>query len=55
MDKILEKSMMEWFKKYAPIFMCVGRKPHPFGNERHIICFGFNVYFVESSDSGRQR
>ena len=32
--------MMEWFNKYAPGFMCVGRKPHPFGNQRHIICFG---------------
>ena len=24
--------MMDWFNKYAPIFMCVGRKPHNFGN-----------------------
>ena len=29
---VLDESMMEWFKKYAPIFMCVGRKPHSFGN-----------------------
>ena len=29
---------MEWFNKRAPGFMCVGRKPHPFGNERHTIC-----------------
>ena len=29
---------MEWFNKWAPVFMCVGRKPHPFGNERHIMC-----------------
>ena len=29
---ILEESMMEWFKKYAPRFMCNGRKPGPFGN-----------------------
>ena len=34
------ESMMEWFNKYAPGFMCVGRKPHPFGNERHTICRG---------------
>ena len=27
---VLDKSMMEWFKKYAPGFMCLGRKPHPF-------------------------
>ena len=32
--------MMEWFNKYAPRFMCVGRKPHTFGNERHTICCG---------------
>ena len=29
------ESMMGWFNKYSPGFMCVGRKPHPFGNERH--------------------
>ena len=29
---VLEKSIMEWFNKYAPGFMCDGRKPHPFGN-----------------------
>ena len=27
--------MMEWFNEYSPGFMCVVRKPHPFGNERH--------------------
>ena len=32
--------MMDWFNKYAPGFMCVGSKPHPFGNERHNICCG---------------
>jgi hypothetical protein len=34
---VLDESMMEWFNKWAPGFMCVGRKPHPFGNERHTI------------------
>ena len=29
---VLYEGMMEWFNKYTPIFMCVGRKPHPFGN-----------------------
>ena len=24
---VLEKSMMEWFNKHSPGFMCVGRKP----------------------------
>ena len=35
----LDESMMEWLNMYTcPGFMCVGRKPHPFGNERHTIC-----------------
>ena len=36
----LTESMMEQFTKYAPGFMCVGRKHHPFGHERHNICCG---------------
>ena len=35
---VLGESMMEWFNKWAPGFMCVVRKPHPFENERHTIC-----------------
>ena len=35
---VLDKIMMEWFNKYAPGFMFIGRKPHPFGNESHTIC-----------------
>ena len=35
---ILDESMMECFNKWDPGFMFVGRKPHPFGNERHTIC-----------------
>ena len=37
---VLEKRIMEWFNKYYPGFMCVGRKPHLFGNESHTICCG---------------
>ena len=37
---VLGESMMEWFNKYAPGFMCVGSKPHPISNERHTICCG---------------
>ena len=37
---VIDESMMDLFNKYAPIFMCVGRKPHQFGNERHAICCG---------------
>ena len=28
---VIDKIMMQWFEKYAPRFMCVWRKPHPFG------------------------
>jgi Transposase IS4 len=35
----LDESMMEWLSQFTcPGFMVVGRKPHPFGNERHTIC-----------------
>ena len=37
---VLDENMMEWFNKYIPGFMCVGRKPHIFGNERHTIFCG---------------
>jgi len=52
---VLDESMMEWFNKWAPGFMCVGRKPHPFGNERHTICCGqtnimFRAQIVEGKD-----
>ena len=30
-----DESIMEWYNVFASSFMCVGRKPHPFGNERH--------------------
>ena len=35
---VLDESMMEWFNKWYPGFMCAAHKPHPFGNERHTIC-----------------
>ena len=35
---VIDDSMMRWFNKWAPGFMCFGPKPHIFGNERHIIC-----------------
>jgi hypothetical protein len=38
----LDESMCTWFNKYAPGFMVVTRKPHPFGNEYHSICDGDN-------------
>ena len=40
---VMGEIIMEWFKNiYTPRFMCVGRKPHSFGNERHNICCGLN-------------
>ena len=55
---VLDKSMMEWFNKYAPGFMCVGRKHHPFGNEGHTICCGltsilWRAQIVEGKDRPR--
>ena len=29
---VLYESIMEWFNKYAPGFMCVGCESHPFDN-----------------------
>ena len=42
---VLGKIMMDWFNKYLTGFMRVGRKPHPFGNERHAICCGLTSIF----------
>ena len=56
---ILDESMMEWFNKYCPGFMCVGHKPHPFGNERHTICCAltsimFRALIVEGKDRPKE-
>ena len=37
---VINKSMMECYNNFPPGFMCVGRKPHPFVNQRRIICHG---------------
>ena len=42
--------MQEWISKYTfPDWMCVGRKPHPFGNGRHTIACGLStiMWFAE--------
>ena len=36
----LDESMNSWLSKFCPGFMCVPRKPHPFGNEYHAIADG---------------
>ncbi len=35
-----DESMSSWLNKFCPGFMCVPRKPHPFGNEYHSIADG---------------
>ena len=47
-NNLMDESIMEWFNKYAPGFMCVRRKPHPFGNESHTICCGFTYILWRS-------
>ena len=53
----LDESMSSWLSKYCPGFMCVPRKPHPFGNEYHSICDGddgkpimWKIRLVEGKD-----
>ena len=36
----LDESMNSFLDKFCPVFMCVPRKPHPFGNEYHSITDG---------------
>ena len=51
---VLDKIMMEWFNKYVPSFMCIGNKPHNFGNERHTIGFGL-TYILSLSQIGEDK
>ncbi|KAL3809499.1 hypothetical protein ACHAXA_009735 [Cyclostephanos tholiformis] len=53
----LDESMSSWLNKFCPGFMCVPRKPHPFGNEYHSIADGddgksimWRVKLVEGKD-----
>ena len=51
-----DKSMMKCFNKYAPGFMCVGRKPHTFVNTRHIISFGLSsILWISKISEGKYR
>ena len=36
---LVDKIMMGRYNKSAPGFICIGKIPHTFGNERHIIYF----------------
>ena len=37
---VIDTVMMEWYNNFAPWFMCVGSKQHPFFNDHHTICCG---------------
>ena len=53
---VLDESMLEWLNKYCPGFMCVGRKPHPFGNECHTIrCALTSILFRALIVEGKDR
>ena len=44
---MLDDSIHEWIIKYTfPDLVCVGRKPHPFGNERHTIACGLSTIML---------
>ena len=48
--------MMELLNKYCTGFMCAGRKPHPFGNERHTIsCALISILFRALIVKGKDR
>ena len=53
---VFDDFMIEWFNKWSPGFICVGGKPHPFGNEWHTICCAlisilWRAQIVEGKDS----
>ena len=56
---VINKSMMEWYNKFPPGFICVGSKLHLFGNEHHPICYGiasilWRAYIVNKKDRPAQ-
>ena len=53
---VIGESMMEWFNTWDPVFICVGLKPHPFGNERHTICFTLaSILWISNIMKGKYR
>ena len=53
---VIYKNMMECYNNFAPRFMCVGRKLHPFGNERHTIFCGLtSILWREKIVEGEDR
>ena len=56
----LDESMIIWKNKFGPVWVVLPRKPHPFGNEWHIICCAksvmvFLVDLVEGNDLPKER
>ena len=57
----LDESISIWFSKYTcPGWMCVPRKPHPFGNEYHSICCAksrimYQIELVEGKDEPKEK
>ena len=56
---VLDESMIEWFNKWAPGFMCFSRKPRTFDNEQHAICCAlisilWRIHIVEGKDRPTQ-
>ena len=54
---LLYESMQEWISKYTcTAWMCVGRKNHHFGNERHTISCGLlTIMWFADIVEGRDR
>ena len=40
---MLDEVDMGWYNNVAPGFVCVGRKPRPFVDERNAICCGVTL------------
>ena len=57
----LDESISIWFSKFTcPGWMCVPRKPHPFGNEYHSICCAnskimYQIELVEGKDEPKEK
>lgn len=52
----LDESMAIWLNQYCPGWMCVPRKPHPFGNKRHTLADTYpNVIFRSELVEGKDR
>ena len=46
---VLNESVIQWYNKSSPLFVCVGHKPHIFVNERHAICCGIALILQRAS------